>query len=395
MAALVPAPPSGAAGALAHETVCTTTLVPHPTHRHVWRLEGVTPAFLADGAVGAAMDSPPFTALGVEWCLHMYANGRDEDSAGNLSLYLSLLSPNTTIAPAVALKVDGQALMALSTGDKTFCTRVPRTGDAADSWGVRKFLLHTRVVAAPDTYAPGGVMCVTVTLRERGIEERTNPTTSACVINVPPPSLAAAWGALLASGQDVDVTLVCGAERVAAHRVVLCLRSPVFAAQLREGPLQADASAVPVPPEITPHTLRRLLEFVYTDELEPASPEEATHLLNAADHYGLRRLFGICERALCAALCFENAAETLTLADQHAAAGLKGAALRFVAANAVAVMSTPGWAHLLSSRPALVAEALHTLATGAPPLPASPPAEAQVAGGEGDEAARRVRPRLR
>ena len=41
-----------------------------------------------------------------------------------------------------------------------------------------------------------------------------------------------------------------------------------------------------------------------------------------------------------------NAAHTLTLAEQHGARSLKVAALRFVAANAVAVLKTDGWAHL-------------------------------------------------
>jgi speckle-type POZ protein len=205
---------------------------------------------------------------------------------------------------------------------------------------------------------------------------------------LPQPALGAHFGALLVSGKGADVTLVCGGERLEAHALVLSARSPVFAAQLEDGPLRADAAAVPVPPEITPQTLRRLLHFLYTDELDPASPEEATHLLNAADHYNVSRLFAICERTLCSALAIDTVATTLTLADQHAATALKHAALRFVAANAVAVMATPGWMHLASARPLLMGEALHTLATGAPPA-----ARAAEGGAGDDDAARRVRQR--
>ncbi len=193
-------------------------------------------------------------------------------------------------------------------------------------------------------------------------------------------SLAADFGGLLASGEGADVTLVCarGAARVAAHKLVLCARSPVFRAQLA-GALAADAAEVPVHAEVDEHTLRRVLSFIYTGELTPASAEEAQHLLNAADAYALPGLLEICERALLDSLCVANAAATLTLAEQHGTARLKAAALRFVARRAVAVMATPGWAHLRQAAPALVEHLLHTAVAGAPPEPPARAAEAATA----------------
>ncbi len=236
-------------------------------------------------------------------------------------------------------------------------------------------LSHEELAANLATHLPGGVLTVKVTLRLNAFEERASS------IPLPARALGADFGALLESGHNTDVTLVCGSERLEAHALVLAARSPVFKAQLAEGPLRADADAVLVPPEITPHTLRRLLCFLYTDELQPASPEEATHLLNAADHYDAPRLFAICERTLSDALSVENAATTLTLADQHSAKMLKNAALRFVAANTLAVMATPGWAQLLVARPLLMADAMHTMAAGEPPAPraAAPQADTSSA----------------
>jgi hypothetical protein len=96
----------------------------------------------------------------------------------------------------------------------------------------------------------------TLCAADAAVHDPVNP------IFVPAPSLSAGLSALLASGKDADVTLLCAGERLAAHALLLCTRSPVFAAQLQEGPMQADASAVPVPaPDITPHTLHRLLEL--------------------------------------------------------------------------------------------------------------------------------------
>jgi speckle-type POZ protein len=385
--ALVPAPGDAAGSACC--TTSTTTLTRRGVHTHVWRLEGLTPADFRDAAVGDKLVSGDFVALGSTWCLRLRPNGLTKDDAFHVGLGLVLRTPDSTV-PATHYEMRIHEHVHL--GQKALSTVLPQPQETAVSCGCFRLVPHAQLLANFDAYAPGGVLSVEVKLwQQRTAEACPNPA-----LTVPPHGLVPGLGALLASGDNADVTLVCGDERLRAHALLLCVQSPVFAAQLREGPMKADASAVPVPPEITPHTLRRLLHFIYTDELEPTSPEEATHLLNAADHYGLCRLFGICEAALCAALSADNAADTLTLADQHGAAALKDAALRFVAANALAVMATEGWTHLLSSRPALIAEAMHTTAAGAPPVPPAP-AEGQEgdAGGVDDGAERRVRRRTR
>jgi speckle-type POZ protein len=354
-------------------------------HTHVWRLEGVTPADFRDAAVAERLLSDECVALGFTWQLSLRPNGAEQQYVGNVGMCLKLRTPDsTTPATNFSLRIKHH----LHSSSKQFSSRTPKPEGVTAAWGPWTLVPHAQLLANFDAYAPGGVLCVELKMWQQcTLQARLSPTFAA-----PPPRLAADLGALLASGAGADVTLLCSdGERLGAHSALLCARSPVFAAQLREGPLQADASAVPVPPEITPQTLRRLLHFVYTDELEPASHEEATHLLNAADHYGVSRLFAVCERALCGALSVDNAAETLTLADQHGATRLKEEALRFVAKNALAVMATPGWAHLQSSRPALITEALHTLAAGAPPPPLAPPAPSDA----GDGAARRVRRRTR
>ena len=80
---------------------------------------------------------------------------------------------------------------------------------------------------------------------------------------------------------------------------------------------------------------------------------QAQHLFNAADYHALPRLRAICERTLCESLTAENAAFTLTLAEQHSAAALKRESLLFVAHNVDEVMATEGWAHLDKAKPAL------------------------------------------
>jgi speckle-type POZ protein len=369
-------------------TTATTTLARPPAHVHAWRVEGLTLASFTSDTVGHRLYSAPFHACGFEWRLYLAPNGVTEEHKGGIGVFCELLTKNATVQASEVRLTVGDVWTKLMGGVKVFSMRVPRPEGASPMWGFHSAVTHAEVAADVAKCLPGGVLTVTVTLRLVGAAALTNP------VSLLAPALGAHFGALLTSGKGADVTLLCGGERLAAHALVLAARSRVFAAQLEDGPLRADAAAVPVPPEITPQTLRRLLHFLYTDELEPESAEEATHLLNAADHYNVPRLFAICERTLCSALAIDTVATTLTLADQHGATALKHAALRFVAANAVAVMATPGWAHLASARPLLMGEALHTLATGAPPAaPAVEPAEAE--GSAGDGTVRRVRRRTR
>ena len=162
---------------------------------------------------------------------------------------------------------------------------------------------------------------------------------------------------LLESSEHADVTLLCGSERIKAHSVILCARSPVFKAQLKGSLACCSLDAVPVPEEITAETLRRTLRFIYTDHLLPSSAEEAQHLLNAADVYDLPRLRAIAEQKLTSALSVENAACTLALAEQHRCLGLKSAALAFIKTNP-AVLHSEGWAHLKASMPSIVEDLL-------------------------------------
>ncbi len=390
---------AAAAGAVLPAGEClaaTSVFTPRPAVSFTWRLEGLTPQFFTDAKEATVIKGPCFSACGLDWQAELHPAGDvGKFKLGEAYIYLRMQGAAQPGAPeslSVSLAVNG-ATAGAGGRDSFAFTPLHHEFFRAGPF-VPTLLLH----GADD----GGPPAITITLRDCAVEQRhgavqarTNPS----LLAVPPPALLTELGSLLASGRGADVTLVCGAERLAAHSFVLSLRSRVFAAQL-EGPLAAPADAVPVPPEITPHTLRRLLQYLYTDELEPASPEEASHLLNAADHYAAPRLFAICERALCAALSVDNAATTLTLAEQHGATALKHAALRFVAANALAVMATPGWLHLAAARPALMGEALHTVVAGAPPEPPprEPPAAEDGAGAAaegGDDAARRVRRRVR
>jgi len=314
-----------------------------------WLLKGVTREFFANAVVNQRLYSAPFSALGYSWRLVLQPKC-EAWLPRFVGVFPELLTDVCKVADVNFVFRCGRF--------KKFSRTWRTSAESSISWGCTDILSHGVLLLNFDELVPGGVLTLRVSMYQAEDVALKNDT------------LAAHLGALLASGDCADVTLVCAdGERMSAHAALLCARSPVFAAQLRAGPMQAELSAVPVPPEITAHTMNLLLRFLSTDVVELESAEEATHVLNAADHYGIARLFATCELKLCAELSVSNAAETLTLADQHAALKLKHAALMFVAKNALAVMATPGWAHLQSSRPALITEAHQTLAAGSPPPP--------------------------
>ena len=359
---------------MAVHLAATTALQEAPSVFFTWRITGVSAAFFTGRATGTGVvKSPIFSAYGLDFLLHVYPNGDTVASVGHVSVFVHLVSPEVHLFKPATVKLT-LGLQSVSMVEKTFSSTKSSPAESSPSWGWPKTATHAEVIAAPDSYFPGGVLTLTVELQPPKLPEaEMNRATEGKQnsVPIPPSNISSDLALLLSSCEGADLTLRCGRERIKAHSGILCARSPVFRAQLR-GELACRLDAVPVPDEIDAPTLRRTLSFIYTDECEPASAEEAQHLLNAADHYGLVRLRAICESKLVDSLSIENGAFTLTLAEQHSASALKNAALLFVARNAVAVMGTAGWAHLKQAAPALVDAAMHTLATGAPPPPPQP-----------------------
>jgi speckle-type POZ protein len=128
-----------------------------------------------------------------------------------------------------------------------------------------------------------------------------------------------------------------------------------------------------------------VLRFVYTDETPPdvrnlldtdcstaADKARLTgrvrDLLAVADRFGLERVRLMCERVLCEAMDEENAAAALSLADRHHCQKLKAFCIHYISSTPGAlknVMATEAFQELKESRPSILTELLHKLATKA------------------------------
>ena len=332
---------------------------PKASEWNVWHPEGATPAFFTQHLAGRVIEGPLINALGYNWRVCI---------SDAVDVTVRLLSPKVVQEVTWVVGIGG----VIFSETRRFST-LPYETKGSDQLVMRRLAFPSELVARGDVYFKGGTLALKTKCKPKC--DTPEPADVACKWHnsVPqPPGLALAFAGLLASGLYADVTLACAdGEHIAAHALVLSARSPVFAASLeRQGPRAAGAPRPPllVQPEITSRTLRRLLQYIYTGELEPLE-KEAQHLLHAADVYDVRGLFCICERVLGDSLCARTAAHTLQLADQHSAAELKRVTLLWMANRkmAASVIASNGWRRLAAKRRDLVTALLHTMATGKPP----------------------------
>jgi hypothetical protein len=182
---------------------------------------------------------------------------------------------------------------------------------------------------------------------------------------------------------------VNGGESIGAHSFVLALRSSTLRASLF-GPLAATGASsasqprkLDIPGGIGAAAFRRVVSFIYNDlppvdlDGSPLSIAELHALLHAADYLDVRRLRELCAAELHARRAPDNAVATLKLAHALTCRPLLEASMRFIAADASAVMRAPGWAEL-SREHELMQAVFSTIATGEPPVHVRRPApEAQ------------------
>ena len=351
-----------------------SVVVTKPRYSFEWTLHGLRESSFVLVKLGEKLCSPPFAACGFDWRLEVFLNGYVPANKASVCAQLWLLSSDVT-SPEIRFAF---SLVANTASSKSIYELGRFSSLNACSFGrgkLNSLCSHDALLAQQMGF--NGELKFRVEMQVMGIDVRAPSTAEAAAEarTIPQPSLTADLAALLSSAADSDVTLCCsGGEEFRAHSFVLRLRSPFFGGALcwpsdATTPDASTPKTLAVPEAVTPHTLRRVLDFLYTDKLEPASPEEATHLLHAADLFELPRLLAIASSSLLASLSVDMAANTLVLAAQHGLVALRAASMRFIAKHAVAVMKTAGWAHLKAAAPELADEVMYTLATGSPPKP--------------------------
>lgn len=289
-----------------------------PPFSHTFELRGVTEAVLKDAEIGKALFSPDFDGHGHKWRLSVYLGGDKQDAAGHISIHLQLVSSGT---------VKGRVGIAITASAKSTAVCPTPTifsvgvAGGCSSYGYNKISSHA--AAAVGLSRHGNKLAVTMTFQPVGSTSRVLPVSQPPLASTDDggkgvllPALPGQLRTLLGSSDGADVVLTCGGERFPAHSLILSLRSPVLKALLaRRAEVGAAAAAgcssggngggsgrgggnggesgsrrdgktlpiVPVPAEIEPSVLRKLLDHLYTDEsVAFSNANEARGLPSAA-----------------------------------------------------------------------------------------------------------------
>ena len=156
-----------------------------------------------------------------------------------------------------------------------------------------------------------------------------------------------------------DATIKCGGKEFKVHKAVLGSQSPVFKVMLQADMKEKQSSVIDIP-DITPAVMSDLVTYLYTGAA-PNVGKLTKELLNAANKYGLSRLFTMCENELRMKIKVESVVDTLLLADLHNATSLKEACLEFMREHSADVHETSRWKYLkdnLDQYATLILEAL-------------------------------------
>ncbi|GFY41895.1 hypothetical protein TNIN_53431 [Trichonephila inaurata madagascariensis] len=154
-----------------------------------------------------------------------------------------------------------------------------------------------------------------------------------------------------------DVKFRSPTQTFHAHKVILSARSPVFCAMFTTDMKEKIEGCVDVP-DLEDDTVHRMLQYVYSNNLEGLHWESAMKLYAAADKYQIVTLKNKCSSFVKRNLCPSNVCEVLCLADMHGDSELKRVAQEYVLAQEEDVFSSDEWSEFAKNYPSLAMDAM-------------------------------------
>ncbi|KAM0847376.1 hypothetical protein ACQ4PT_055056 [Festuca glaucescens] len=215
------------------------------------------------------------------------------------------------------------------------------------------------------------ILCTVEVFQEDAAATAAEPTK--CFVSpVPPPTIAGEFRKLLLlletkCLETSDVTFIVEGTQIIAHRLVLAMRSPVFAAELLGHMREITTRHVTIHDMSAP-TFRAMLRFIYTDEFPINRSYSMTRdLLVAADRYDLGRLRLMCENILVESINVMTVMSTLLLVrGRQSCHQLEDSCIKYIASDPdvyAAVRATDEYKELKETCSSFIIEVNERIAT--------------------------------
>ncbi|GFW48230.1 speckle-type POZ protein [Trichonephila clavipes] len=162
---------------------------------------------------------------------------------------------------------------------------------------------------------------------------------------------------LYVEGTLSDVKLRTTTQTFHSHKIILSARSPVFRAMFTTDMKEKIQECVDVP-DLEDDTVRRMLLYMYTNDLEGLQWNLAVKLYDAADKYLIVTLKNKCSSFMKRNLCPSNVCEVLGLADIHGDGDLKRAAQKYALAHEEVVFHSDEWSEFVKNNSTLAADTM-------------------------------------
>lgn len=153
---------------------------------------------------------------------------------------------------------------------------------------------------------------------------------------------------LYTGGEFCDVTLHVKNKEFKAHRIILAMRSSVFASYFKHETSEKQTGIIKIP-DCDPDSFKDFLEYIYTGKLENTSLHGVLNLYRTAEKYNVQALKMFCIEYIKLNLNTKYFCNVVVLAEDYDDANLLAAAQNFFNRNLSEIFATAEWKNLMKS----------------------------------------------
>ncbi|XP_074096146.1 speckle-type POZ protein B-like [Cotesia typhae] len=277
-----------------------------------------------------------------DWYLNLNFNYINSENKEWITISLNHDSSQTTAVQCSLFILDNR-------NEKQFIQKFSKVFYRSEIWSIPKFLEINELLINNEKFLPNDDLTVGIELTEffeTTVEIEVPKKTPRHQLNTDLKDV-------FESKAGSDVVLLVGDKKILAHKLILTIRSPVFAAMFSHQLKENKENEITIP-DLDPEVCEKMLEYIYTENVTGLD-EIVEFLYEEADKYQLPALKELCEESFCRRVEIENAIKYLVLLDRHHAdEKFFDYVLKFIALNSKIIVTTADYKQLEKINPGLL-----------------------------------------